>query len=266
MHDNKNIVLLGDIESNLLATTVSKYILDKKDMLNYVTNLESNLSDSDKTYEIFIRLLVKVAGVDYISSLCIYNFLLILSQQDTKDFYEDSEFFDDIGNESSLVSVAVRIGKSIVRRYLSNILKAEYVNKDRPKYSVWIVTWKDNNPKFNNLLKQDDKFYSILGSKLLDILKNCHFIKNKLTRVGKTNQHYNLVVYDDKLKSFLTKQKIYAIPTKLPMIVKPKDHDSKVLGGYLLNDIEFKEDLFIGEKAYSINSGLSDTNQYIWSD
>lgn len=32
------------------------------------------------------------------------------------------------------------------------------------------------------------------------------------------------------------------------MIVKPKDYGPKSLAGYLLNDVEYKEDLFIEKK------------------
>lgn len=46
---------------------------------------------------------------------------------------------------------------------------------------------------------------------------------------------------------------MFAIPTKLPMIqVKPKDLDSKSLGGYLLNEVEYKEYLFIEKKALKV--------------
>lgn len=91
-------------------------------------------------------------------------------------------------------------------------------------------------------------------------LVTCYFIKKKLIRVSKTNQHYDLVVYDDKLKYNLNKQKMYAIPTRLPMIVKPKDYGVDLLRGYLLNDVDFKEELFISKKAYSICSELSYIN------
>lgn len=133
-------MLFNDINSDLLGGSVSKYIMDRKDMLNkYLINLEHSLDSTEKSSEEFMRLLVKGTGIDYINSLCIYNFLLILSQQDTKDFDDDSEFSDHIGHNLSLVSVAVKIGKSIVRKYLSNTLKNEFVGKDRPKYSVGIA-------------------------------------------------------------------------------------------------------------------------------
>lgn len=282
LHDNKNIRLLGEIDPKLLGNTVSNYILDRNDtLIKYICNLENSLNDSDKTSEMFMKLVVQVTGVEFITSLCLYNFLVILSQQDTRDFDDNSYFSEELSQESSLVSIAVKIGKSLVHRYLSETLKSEYIidnkdlnskkknkrkilkpqyREDRPKYSVWIASWKEKNPIFNNLLEEDDKFYSILGSKLIDILENSYFVKKKLIRVSKTKQHYDLVLFDEKLKSSTVKQKMYAIPTKLPMIVKPKNHGPGLLGGYLLNDVDFKEDLFISKKAYSVCSQLSNTN------
>lgn len=59
------------------------------------------------------------------------------------------------------------------------------------------------------------------------------------------------------------KHKIYTVPNKLPMIVKPKPYSANTSGGYLLNDIQFNEDIFIEKKAYSVWSELSlDNNVY----
>lgn len=53
---------------------------------------------------------------------------------------------------------------------------------------------------------------------------------------------------------------MFAIPTKLPMIqVKPKDLYSKSLGGYLFNEVEYKEYLFIEKKALKVYLKLCDT-------
>lgn len=44
------------------------------------------------------------------------------------------------------------------------------------------------------------------------------------------------------------------------MIVKPKIYDDKTLGGYLLNDVEFKEELLISKKTFSFSSKLIKNN------
>ncbi len=57
--------------------------------------------------------------------------------------------------------------------------------------------------------------------------------------------------------------KIITLPTKLPMIVSPKPYSKNIQGGYLLNNDQFSEDLFIEKKGYGVKSQLSD-NTYIY--
>lgn len=45
------------------------------------------------------------------------------------------------------------------------------------------------------------------------------------------------------------------------MIVKPKPYNKNSLGGYLLNDVNFREDLFIKKQGYGVNSELTDNNK-----
>lgn len=75
-------------------------------------------------------------------------------------------------------------------------------------------------------------------------------LKTSLVRTGHDQQHQELVMYDDNLKSQVRSHKIYAIPAKLPMIVKPKPYSINVSGGYLLNDIEHNEELIIDNKTF----------------
>lgn len=54
---------------------------------------------------------------------------------------------------------------------------------------------------------------------------------------------------------------MFNLATKLPMIVKPKVYTNNSYGGYLLNDIKYKDGLFIPKKGYGLNSELSDKNK-----
>ena len=113
------------------------------------------------------------------------------------------------------------------------------------------------------LADQGDKLYSCIGALLIDILEFSSFIKRPLIRTSKTSTHYELHVDDDQLKSQLDNQKMFIIPSRLPMIVPPKDYsNTDGYGGYLLNDIEYKEDLFIDKKGYKISTAISCCNNY----
>ena len=105
-------------------------------------------------------------------------------------------------------------------------------------------------------------FYSTLGVKLLEILENCDMINKTLITVSRTEKHYELTISNDKFLTSLKTNKIYCLPTKLPMLVKPKEYGDNKLGGYLLNDIEFKEKLFIEKKTFSVGSELISIDIY----
>lgn len=45
------------------------------------------------------------------------------------------------------------------------------------------------------------------------------------------------------------------------MIIKPKNSSCDKVGGYLLNDVKFNEDIFIEKKGYSVNSVLTKDSQ-----
>lgn len=75
-------------------------------------------------------------------------------------------------------------------------------------------------------------------------------LKTSLIRIAQDNQHQELVIFDDSLKSQISNRKIYAIPAKLPMIVKPKPHSTSNSGGYLLNDVNCHENLIIENRVF----------------
>ena len=44
------------------------------------------------------------------------------------------------------------------------------------------------------------------------------------------------------------------------MIVPPKEHLHDQLGGYLLNDVEYADDIFTDKKVYKVGSEMSSDN------
>ena len=57
-----------------------------------------------------------------------------------------------------------------------------------------------------------------------------------------------------------SKGKIFAVPVKLPMIVKPKEYGEGLLGGYLLNNVTHAEKLIIPKKSYAHDSTVKSNN------
>lgn len=61
-----------------------------------------------------------------------------------------------------------------------------------------------------------------------------------LVRTEQKEQHQELVISDEDLMSNIENHRIYTVPTKLPMIVKPNTYNTNSVGGYLLNDINYQ--------------------------
>lgn len=70
-----------------------------------------------------------------------------------------------------------------------------------------------------------------------------------------------LVIKDKKLMSANTRHDVMDIPPRLPMINPPNLYGDNVLGGYLLNDVKYAEELIITKKTYACVSSLSTDNE-----
>ncbi len=258
--NNKTKYIVGGVNTDLLNTLLNKYIISKEtDLRFYISNLIDSSKDflkDDKTTRLDKALKAKVIisnDKDLIFNLCLLHFLLIYTYQNS-----------DNDTNNVLLPLSIGIGKKMFNRYLNNT-KSEYLKTsgDKISFSLWADKWKADNIAYSKHL--DDNLYTSLGCDIIQILESCDMIKKVLTTTvvdyNKVSSQYSLVVLDDSKLSRKNKHVIINMPTKLPMIVKPKPYTKDALGGYLLNDVKFSEGLFIEKKAYSINSVLSDCNK-----
>jgi DNA-directed RNA polymerase len=100
-----------------------------------------------------------------------------------------------------------------------------------------------------------------LGTKLIEILEHCDMIQKYIVGHSYKDKQYYLRVVNDKLGYRGKPAEIMALPSKLPRLIKPKPYGKDKLGGYCLNDVKFKEDLFITKAGYGENSELSNDNK-----
>lgn len=179
------------------------------------------------------------------------HFLLVYSYQNS-----------DNDKYNVLLPASITIGKKIVNRYLNNTRDDDLKGVDEKNkiyFLLWLEERKTNNSAYSEYL--DDTIYTNIGCDIIQLLKSSDIIKKILTKTvvdhNKFSCLYTLEVLDDSLLSTSNKHTIINMPTKLPMVVKPKSYSKNVLGGYLLNDVKFAEGIFIEKKAYSINYVLS---------
>ena len=230
--------LIADVDSSVLGGVVSKYVMDREDQLMvYIDRLRTIVSEyvGDDPFKLLIKAVFNVVSKEFIRSACLHTFLIVLSYRETTDHYDK-----DMVKHNSLLTAAVRLGKSVVRKYLGLLkdIELKYIEvSDRPRYSVWVEGWYSSHPEFKELLKDTDRFYSELGCKLIEALEGSELLRKDVVRTSYKAQHYELFVYDNYLNNSFNVRKMYSIPNKMPMIVKPKSYDHNSLGGYLLNDV-----------------------------
>lgn len=234
---------IGNVNINDLSPQLNKYIMDKSQEFFILLEKLLNIETKDENDKLFLEILNTI-GPKVIHSICFYYFLRIATHQDT-DYTDD--FY--------IISVTLNIGRSFIKKYLS-ILKDR--DDKNAKFSIWYEQWKINNKSLFDKL-DDDQFKACLGSKLIDILEACDILYKKLLVKAKDNRQYILCL---KNKNLLKNEKnhIMNLPLKLPMIVKPNKYDKNNIGGYLLNDINYCDNLIINKVAYGSNSIIQDNN------
>jgi DNA-directed RNA polymerase len=83
-------------------------------------------------------------------------------------------------------------------------------------------------------------------------------IKSELVIRSKDEKFYILIV-DSKLLNFNDKSMI-DFPLKLPMLVKPKEYSKTKVGGYLLNDVNYHEELIINKSIIKYKTSVEEDN------
>lgn len=116
---------------------------------------------------------------------------------------------------------------------------------------------------YGELVDSDDTYISSLGCKLIEVLEFSDMLKKLLVRTEQKKQHQELVISDEDLMSKVGNHRIYTVPTKLPMIVKPKPYSTINDGGYLLNDLYYHENLIIDNKKFKYTSLYSEDICYM---
>ena len=187
--------------------------------------------------------IINTLDADLLLNLCLLHFILICSFQNT----EMKENF-------VAINVAMKMGRKCILKFLFSLKKNSIGSK---KYSLWYDEYKSHNHEFVSFL-EDDKFIAKLGFLLVQILETTGMISKNLVFESKTVSFYSLSVDDHLLE--MKERLVFDLPLKLPMIVKPKKYDEDNLGGYLLNDVKYKDDLIVHKNFIKNKSFISKNN------
>ena len=121
---------------------------------------------------------------------------------------------------TNLLNISIKISKKLLRKYLYDL----YSNKlkdlnDKATYSSWYESWKTCNKNLHILLEKNDSFYASLGVKTLEIMEACSILKKVLVKTSRTEQHYELTIYDKSLERSIGNYSILTIPLNYPWLL-----------------------------------------------
>jgi hypothetical protein len=248
----KKDVLVYGVNPEFIGSALHKYITHKTpEIFVYIRKL-MNLKEtkSSKKEDILYHNILQSLDQKFIYQQCILTFLQVYTNEHT-----------DNDKNRVLVPVVVSLGKRIVSFYINHI-KALYIkNKglDFISYSDFRSTWGENNPEFLTL-SMDDSFISKLGTRIIEILITNDMLRTSLILIPdskKKKMKHNILEVSDN--TFINKRRpcVFQLSMRLPMVCEPLKYTAEKLGGYLLNNDKYKENLFIEKKRYRHDSQLS---------
>jgi len=134
----------------------------------------------------------------------------------------------------SLTSVNVEVGKAVISHYLRIMHSKSNCNS----FTNWRINFLKDNVEFSNSIYKNDNTYVLIGTALTDILYNEGILTYEI--VNKSRE-----IKDKKLLNISKSDLIKVVFLKLPMIILPKKYCGNKLKGYLMNDINYADSIFI---------------------
>lgn len=239
---------VSGINTDLISPRLKSFLIEKNDDL--VTRIkdfkEFCLSpDKKKTQHSDVSFIINELDLNFILNLCLLHFIIISTYQDSED---KDKFYS--------INVAITIGKKMLNKYLYTIKCRDKDFKDA-SYSEWYAKKISSNELLLNKI-ENDQIIAQLGFSVIQILESCNMVTSVLIIKSKEERYYTLTV--DKKLLDIREKSLIDFPLRLPMLVEPKPYDKGVLGGYLLNDVNYKQELIIHKSIFKDKSVVKDDN------
>nr|YP_009469563.1 hypothetical protein [Pseudocercospora mori]AVE15073.1 hypothetical protein [Pseudocercospora mori] len=228
---------------SLLSGPAARVILNKLEYINKY--IELLLQSNVKKDELYIEVLRGV-GASFIRDNLIYHLLKVLTH--TKTEHEEM---------LAMVSICVKVGKELVNKYFSTIK-----GDDKTNFRVWTATYLKSKPELKAVLEENDRFFMRLGDMALEVLNFSELMRVDVVTVSRRERRLEYKIVDPDLLKLDKKDVIAVTPLRLPMIVEPKDYKDGE-GGYLLNNVDYSEDIFTDKHSYKLGSELAPDNKVL---
>lgn len=217
------------INYSIINSKLSKLLLDSKESLiklivNFKEELRSNKPIKSNKMDLVLiesKIILLEISNEYLVNIIYGSLLKILST------YKISQ-----GSKNNVVDVGFNLGKDLINNYYYNMYLKSKSKKIDEIYHL--SNWKSENKILVNKLEDQTLIFS-LGSILIGWALTCDLLEKKTITLS-IKEKSNIVLPAVRLIETISKNGVYNLPKRIPMLVPPKPYTNKWLGGYLLND------------------------------
>jgi len=244
------------------SSQTSKWVLTKYNLivehLDNMINKEIKINGRGKLTLIqqnllYTKKVLGVLGSQRCANILITFFLDLVSKETNKGRLIQIEYF-------------TFLGKKLVNLYTFS-LYSKYCKKH--SVNITLSEWKDLDVNNNHLY--DSTILVAIAGNIVQFLTTTTINMIELTtEYGEDGKLHNIIKIESDARSIIIKDgktKVFSVPTKLPMIVEPKNYklvNGKImLGGFINNDIFYADDLFIDKVGYKYTTKLKEDNDVI---
>jgi hypothetical protein len=243
----------NNIYSNLTNLIIKELYESKENLVKLINNYKKNIIIEDKNLSSEVNNIIYKTDIEFIINITYGRLLRIISDN------------QHINNHTIMLEVIMDLGSELINQYL---FKSYELEKNQSDIKISFLMWKKSKAGASlvNSMENPQLVFE-LGSKLINWIVELELIKVSIKILAK-NEKINILVCGAKLEKLIStiKEKpVFNLPYKIPMIVKPKlykweNNDYFQLGGYLLNDLEFTDKIFLSNKEISNESKLLPNN------
>ena len=233
------------IDYDLISQDFAKILKDKKPIINsFIDNVRKRdyIDKPKRNNELnlyYLHNILNTIKTSYIISIMYGRILRIINKNELLFNIE--------------TNICLELGKELVKNYHFCLYENYRLSHEKDNKNFYMSDWKKiNNHIIEEYNDKDANFTCSIGAILVKWLLEVNLVEEKWIKKGRKESVSILVATEDLLNSLNNKESTYYLPYKLPMIVKPKPYyriklsDGYVkehLGGYLLNNIAYTDDI-----------------------
>jgi DNA-directed RNA polymerase len=207
--------------SNVNNNIILKVIQSKAELSQLINNYKTNLELQEENSPNLISLIMGSLDVDFAISIMLGRVLDIIAMSQLR------------GKKNKVLDITMGLGLEIINNFFVNSYKSEidpdnkksgFLKEKSPNIKITLSKWKIIN---KDLVEKttDVQIRYKLGSILINWMCELNLVQNYLVTLGKTEK-YNILIPGEGFQKLLPKSgvtpPIIAIPSRIPMIVKPK--------------------------------------------